>query len=241
MFDLDGVVLDTEKIYDDCFRAVSEMHGKKLPDEILLKTKGTEADDCINTIINGLKLNVSKEVFGKDFEKLATEKCRNAKLMPGIDRITRHLYYYGIPMAVATSNSKRWFDLLTEKHKLYFTLIHHVVTSADDPEVKRGKPAPDIFLVCASRFKEKPDPSKVLVFEDSHNGLQAALAAGMQCAMLPEKITPLEKREGATQVLRHLYKFDPEAYGWPPFRDVPADDNIPDSDDENPDTTWPPV
>lgn len=63
------------------------MHGKKLPDEILLKTKGKEADDCFNTIIDGLKLNVSREVFEKDFEKLATEKCRNAKLMPGKIRI----------------------------------------------------------------------------------------------------------------------------------------------------------
>lgn len=59
-------------------------------------------------------------------------------------------------MAIATSSSQDSYKLKTNHLKDEFTVFHHVVTGSSDPEVKNGKPAPDIFKICASRFPGKP-------------------------------------------------------------------------------------
>ena len=72
-----------------------------------------------------------------------------------------HLKAAGIPIALATSSSRENYELKTQRHRHVFDLFSHIVTGSSDPEVKRGKPAPDIFEICASRFSVPADPSKV--------------------------------------------------------------------------------
>lgn len=85
----------------------------------------------------------------------------------------------------------------------------------DDPAIKHGKPAPDIFLVAAERLKATP--SKCLVFEDSPAGAEAALAAGMSVVVVPDPNMNHEAYPRASQILRNLNEFDPGAYGLPLF------------------------
>lgn len=105
----------------------------------------------------------------------------------------------------------------TTNHQELFSLFLHKVCGSSDPEVKNGKPAPDIFLVAASRFKDKPRTEHCLVFEDAPNGVSAARAAGMQVVMVPDSHVPIEMCSDATQVLSSLENFKPEQFGLPPF------------------------
>jgi HAD superfamily hydrolase (TIGR01509 family) len=136
----------------------------------------------------------------------------------GVLRLIHHLHANGVPMAVATGSHKRHFALKTQNHKEMFTLMHHVVMG-DDPDVKTGKPSPDIFLAAMRRFEGNIEPSNCLVFEDAPSGVAAAKNAGMYAVMVPDSRLDVSYHKGADQVLSSLLDFKPGEWGLPPFTD----------------------
>jgi len=136
----------------------------------------------------------------------------------GVERLLRHLHAHGIPIAIATSSHSRSFALKTARHDEIFSLFSTIVRG-DDPEVKRGKPSPDIFQMASSRFPSPPaSPANVLVFEDAPNGIQAAKAAEMWAVMVPDPLLGKELTGSADQVIYSLQDFEPTAWGLPPFK-----------------------
>ena len=84
-------------------------------------------------------------------------------LFSGADKLVRHLHKHKIPLAMVTGSNDRSYKLKCIKHKEFFDLFDHAVISGSDPEVKRGKPAPDGFLLAAKRFPVEPEHSRVSV------------------------------------------------------------------------------
>ena len=120
-------------------------------------------------------------------------------------------------MALATGSATKDYHTKITKHQDLFQVFDHVVTG-DDPDVKNGKPAPDVFLTAMCRFKTVPlHNSHVLVFEDAPNGIAAARAAGMWTVMVPDQRIDPEMTKNAHLVLKTLEDFDPVAWGLPGF------------------------
>ncbi|XP_046991076.1 probable pseudouridine-5'-phosphatase isoform X1 [Schistocerca americana] len=217
IFDLDGLLLDTESTYLKLYTAIAAKYNKEYPWSVRMKLMGTLERDSAKIMIEDLGLPITVDEFLSQQHAGLQNVLPEVDLLPGAERLIRHLHKSKIPIAVATSSGEDSYNLKITRHKAVMSMFHHIVCGSSDTEVKKGKPAPDIYLICASRFAEKPKPEKCLVFEDSPNGVKAAHAAGMQVVMVPdERATDIEMKE-ATIVLRSLEDFKPEMFGITPF------------------------
>lgn len=89
--------------------------------------------------------------------------------LQGAEKLVRHLHTSNVPIALATSSSAESVQVKTTHHGELFKLFHHKVMGSSDPEVKEGKPAPDIFLIAARRFPDKPKPESCKYFKRKFN------------------------------------------------------------------------
>lgn len=218
LFDMDGLLLDTERLYTAATERVTRQHGKEYSWEVKQSVMGTVGSEATRIIIDRLQLPMTVEEFEREMHRSHLELFPDAALMPGAERLVGHLHRSGVPIAVATSSQPDYFRLKTSKlHGQLFAKFQHVVCGGNNPEVPRGKPDPCIFLVAAAKFPDAPPPEKVLVFEDSPNGVEAALAAGMQVVMVPDPRVEEAARKRATLCLTSLEDFQPELFGLPPY------------------------
>ncbi|KAK4880531.1 hypothetical protein RN001_008677 [Aquatica leii] len=218
IFDLDGLLLDTETIYTEATNNVVQHYGKTYTWEIKSQIMGLTGEEAAKHIVKLLDLPITWE----EYYRLAHEQYKllmpRAKFMPGAENLIKHLHRSKIPMAVATSSTKESADLKIAKYKDIFSLFNHMVMGGSDPDVKHGKPSPEIFLVCASRFEDSPAPEKCLVFEDAPNGVTAAKCAGMQCVMVPDNHITADQTSHATVVVKSLKDVKLEQFGLPSLK-----------------------
>lgn len=192
-----------------------ELNEKLYKSQVTLM--GKQSMEVAAAIVERYNLNLTPEEYIVHQRKLSNVHMPSAELLPGVERLLRHLHAHKVPIALATSSSKEMYDMKTINHTKLFDLFDHKVYGSSDPEVKEGKPSPDIFIVAAQRFPDQPDPSKCLVFEDAPNGVRAAIAANCPVVMVPEDYVTAEMRKEATLCLDSLEDFQPEVFGLPPF------------------------
>ena len=137
------------------------------------------------------------------------------KIQPGVEKLIHHLSSHGVPMAVGTSSTSRSGKIKLSNFNEISKHIHHFVY-ASDISVQNAKPAPDIYLEAARRFELRPNPERCLVIDDSHYGVQAALAAGMQVVWVPEGKSNRNQTQ-PTIIIDSLFQFRPEMFGLPPY------------------------
>ena len=213
IFDMDGLLLNTEGIYTEVTQMIADRYGREFHWGFKQNTIGLGAGDLSKYIVEALELPITPEEFMAARAPLMYERFPLADAMPGAEALVRHLKAQGIPVAVGTSSSQHYFDLKITRHREWFELFDTIVT-ADDPEVGAAKPAPDIFLVAASRLGV--NPADCLVFEDSPFGITAAKAAGMFALAIPDPAMAAERYTHADGLLTSLNAFEPGAWGLPP-------------------------
>lgn len=223
VFDCDGLLVDSERYYSEALSEVASRYGKTFDYQIKIDMMGTKplegAIICLEKL--GLTGQIKPEDFVTEYETVMKKNCHKIKMMPGAEKLIKHLSNKNIPIAIATGSAQSGFERKTGHiGEILRKPFHHHVFAGSDDEVKRGKPYPDVFLVAAKRFKEPvpKDMAKVLVFEDAVNGVKAALAAGMQVVFVPDKRLDLSTVSvKPTLMLESLEQFKPELFGLPPF------------------------
>ncbi|KAK8741519.1 hypothetical protein OTU49_002256, partial [Cherax quadricarinatus] len=210
---------DTERLYTDATQAIASQYNKVYTWEIKVQCMGMKGAMAAQCIIDSLHLPLTVDQYLEKIISQYDTLFPNAQILPGAEKLVRHLHKHSIPIAIASGGAQDSFELKTTNHKEFVTMFSHVVLASTDPEVQNGKPAPDVFLVCANRFSDTPKPEQCLVFEDAPNGVAAGVAAGMQVVMVPDPRLDDKMTKGASQVLKSLEDFRPELFGLPKYDD----------------------
>ena len=216
IFDNDGLLLDTEPFYTKAHQAVAARFGKVFDWTVKSKMIGLRAEDSAGVMIRALQLPLSVPEYLEARKQMLNELFPQAEPLPGAVRLSRHLHRRGVPMAVATSSDRHHFELKLTKHQEWFRCFECVVMG-DDPEIKQGKPAPDIFLLAAKRMHASP--ANCLVFEDSPAGVAAARAAGMFVVAVPDPHMEDAVYGQAHQIIRNLNDVDLASWGLCPLEE----------------------
>jgi pseudouridine-5'-monophosphatase len=186
IYDMDGLLLDTEGFYTLVTQEICGRYGKTFDWAVKAHMVGRPALDAARYLVDRLALPIAPEDYLREREGRLVELFPSSAAMPGARALTDAVATRGVPQAVATSSNARLFALKTTRHTEWFRVFQAVVRG-DDPRVRHGKPAPDIFLVAASGLGIAP--ADCVVLEDATVGVAAARAAGMQVIAVPDPAT----------------------------------------------------
>lgn len=183
IFDFDGLILDTESIWYECFREVLAVKGLDLTIEQFSNGIGTTSDYLYDFIRRNLPSPVSPEEIRKSAHGLFPAKMGEPILRDGVESYLKEANELGLKIGLASSSSRDWVEGYLKKLQIfdYFDAIK----TRDD--VVKVKPNPSLYLKTLEALSVSA--SEAVAFEDSRNGLLAAKAAGLPCIIVPNGVT----------------------------------------------------
>jgi len=211
IFDLDGVLLDTEPLYTDATAQVAARFGKTYDWSVKRDCIGRGTLEAARIIIDALALPLSPEALVHERDRVLVDLVARAPAMAGAEAFTRALAERGVPLAIATSTEAPLFAVKAARHRDWLRIFDAAVCG-DDRRVARSKPAPDIFLAAAADLGAPPE--SCLVFEDSPFGVAAARAAGMQVIALPDPAMDRARYTSADAVIAGFADLTPDLLGF---------------------------
>jgi HAD superfamily hydrolase (TIGR01509 family) len=206
VFDLDGVLIDSEPAWAEVRRELVIEHGGRWHDHTQQDMMGMSSGEWSRFMHDELGVDMAPWDISADVVRRLTLLYRERlPLVPGAHEVVQRLAARW-PLALASSSNRELIDLVLE--------IAHLAGSfratVSSEEVAHGKPAPDVYLEAARRLGT--EPSRCAAIEDSHNGILSGVAAGMRVIAIPNRAFPpaREALAKAALVLASLAELTPE-------------------------------
>jgi HAD superfamily hydrolase (TIGR01509 family) len=179
VFDLDGIIIDSEHVWDEVRQRLAEERGGAWHDQASRDMMGMSSPEWSRYMQDVIGLSESpEEINAEVVRRMNAAYEEGAPLIPGADDAVERLAARW-PLGLASSSNRELIDLVLETSGLgrFFE------ATVSSEEVARGKPAPDVFLEAARRLDVPAD--RCAAIEDSGNGIRAAHAAGMRVLAIP--------------------------------------------------------
>ena len=188
IFDMDGLMLDTERTYRDVFNRAAADCGVEFPLSLHEKLLGRNSADSRSILLQEWQDEALLERFF-DCMRHHHHICfsQPQEIKQGLYELLDLLESRSIPKVVATSTRRVYAIPRLEQANL----LHRFASVSTGDQVQRGKPAPDLFLLAACTINV--EPAKCLVLEDSEAGVTGAHAAGMTVCMVPDMKHPCDE------------------------------------------------
>lgn len=184
IFDMDGVLFDTERIYQDTWQEIAAERRIKLDSGFVKTISGTNGKKMLQVVEKYYRVPDGTVIADVCMSRVREKLSVHVPVKKGVYEILRFLKEKDIRTAVASSTSRQQIEknLRMTGIRGYFDEI------VSGSEVKHGKPEPDIFLCAAGRIGCRPE--ECFVFEDSENGVRSGHAAGCVTIMIPDLVEP---------------------------------------------------
>lgn len=214
VLDLDGTLLDTERLVDEVVAAVLRRHGCTLDPELAASLRGQRPLDACAAVVAARALAVTPEALHAETDAALSRRWAEASLLPGTERLIRHLRAHGVRLALCTSTSRAVLALKAVRLGSLVDAFEAVVCGDD---CALGKPHPEPYVRAAAALGLPPE--RCLAVEDATSGVLSARSAG--CCVLAVPSSPVRAPfEGERTVVVHsLLDARPELWGLPPFVD----------------------
>jgi HAD superfamily hydrolase (TIGR01509 family) len=188
LFDMDGLLIDTEAVYIEAYQAAARVLDLEMPLSFCHSMIGIPSPVCERMIRDFHGPGFSFEAFERHFDDYAEDRfAAGVPVKPGGVELLDFLESRGLPRALATSSSLP----TVKKHLCGVGLYDRFAAIVTRNDVSQGKPAPDIYLEAARRLGVPP--AHCIALEDSATGLTAAHAAGTMVIMVPDIVPPTDE------------------------------------------------
>jgi len=207
VFDLDGVLIDSEQVWDDAREQLARERGGRWHENAQRDMMGMSSNEWSRYMHDTIGLPEPPDEINREVvERLASTYREHLPVIDGAREAVERMAARW-PLGVASSSNRELIELVLE----LLDVSQLFAATVSSEEVGRGKPAPDVYLEAARRLDV--DPANAAAVEDSHNGILAARAAGMCVLAIPNAHFPpgADALEQADAVLGTLAELTPEA------------------------------
>ncbi len=184
VFDMDGVLIDSEQLWDEVREQLANERGGRWHERAQAEMMGMSSPEWSRYMHDVIGLaEPPEEINAEVVRRLLARYRESLPLLPGafeaVERLAKHW-----PLGLASSSNREVIDAVLEQAGI----AHHFRATVSSEEVEHGKPAPDVYLEAARRLEVVP--KRCAAIEDSRNGIRSARTAGMRVIAIPNPHYP---------------------------------------------------